>query len=170
MGVNDFLDIIFGPLLELPTLWAIIILSFLVSFIINLVYKYATDQNLMKQLKGEIKELQKEAKDLKDRPEEAMKVQKKMMETNMKYMSKSMKPTLITFIPIIIIFGWMSAIFAFNPITPGQDFTVSTFFSKDATGEIEIIPPEGVEVEVGVGAGAGILVSVEVATEAVGLA
>jgi len=95
----------------------------------------------------EIKELQKEAKELKDKPGEMMKANKKMMETNMKYMTHSLKPTLITFIPIILIFGWMSSNFAYEPIKPEQEFTIDAVFAKEATGKIKIYVPNEIEVQ-----------------------
>ncbi|MBD3304696.1 DUF106 domain-containing protein [Candidatus Woesearchaeota archaeon] len=150
MGFFSFLDpalnFIFGPLLSLPAFWAILIMSFLISLIIVLIYKFATNQNLMKQLKDEIKTLQKQAKELKHEPEKAMAVQKKAMQTNMKYMMQSMKATLLTFIPIIIIFGWLQGHFAFMPILPDQDFTMTLDFEDGAKGNVSVSVPEGIEV------------------------
>ena len=147
MVFENILNPIFFPLLSLPTLWAVIILSFLISLIITIIYKYTTDQNLMKQLKEEMKEFQKEVKELKKEPEKAMQVQKKAMQTNMKYMMQSMKSTLFTFIPIIIIFSWMTANLAYEPIMPGQDFTVSAMFAKGANGKISLSGPDGLKIE-----------------------
>lgn len=120
--INNVLDPVFYPLLKLGPLWAVLIISFVVSLLITIVYKYVTDQNLMKQLKDEMKELQKEMKELKNEPQKAMEVQKKAMDRNFKYMGHSLKPTLITFIPIIIIFGWLNAHMGYYPIMPGQEF------------------------------------------------
>ena len=105
MVFENLLNPVFNPLLNLPTLWAVVILSFLISVIITLVYKYTTNQDLMKQLKDEMKEFQKEIKELRKEPEKAMQVQKRAMQTNMKYMMHSMRSTLFSFIPIIIIFS-----------------------------------------------------------------
>lgn len=150
MGFFSFLDpvlnFVFSPLLNLSPLLGIMIMSFLISLIIVIIYKYATNQSLMKQLKDEIKELQKQAKELKEEPEKAMAVQKKAMQTNMKYMMQSMKATLITFIPIIIIFGWLQAHFAFVPIMPGQDFTMTVNFEDGVKGNVSVSVPEGIEV------------------------
>ena len=44
---------------------------------------------------------------LKDNPEKMTQVNKQLMEKNLTYMKHSMKPMLFTFIPIIVIFGWM---------------------------------------------------------------
>jgi len=146
MALNDILDPIFLPLLNLPTLWAIIILSFLISLIITVIYKYTTNQNLMKQLKDEMKAFQRQIKELKGEPERAMKVQKQSMQINMKYMMLSMKSTLYSFIPIILIFGWMNANFAFDPVMPGQEFTTKVLFEDNVNGEIELSVPQGIEV------------------------
>ena len=146
MGFVDILDPIFSPLLNLPTLWAVILLSFLISLIITVVYKYTTNQNLMKQLKDEMKEFQREIKELKKEPEKAMAIQKKSMQTNMKYMMQSMKSTLYSILPIILIFNWMSANFAYEPILPGQDFTTTVIFGENIDGVIELSVPQGIRV------------------------
>ncbi len=145
MAYFDFLNIVFAPLLRLPLLWAVIILSLIVSLIIILITKYTTDQALMKKIKEDIKEYQKQSKELKGNPAKAMEVQKKAMELNMKYMMKSLKPTIITFIPIILIFGWMSSSFSYESIKPQQEFSVTAFFEKNANGEAELDVSEGVD-------------------------
>ena len=144
MAYYDFLNIVFAPLLKLPLLWTVIILSLIVSIIIIIITKYTTDQALMKKLKDDLKEHQKQIKELKSEPAKAMEVQKKAMELNMKYMMHSLKPTLITFVPIILIFGWMSSTFAYEGIKPNQEFSVSAFFNKNTNGNAEIIIPEGI--------------------------
>ncbi|MDP3765078.1 MAG: EMC3/TMCO1 family protein [Nanoarchaeota archaeon] len=143
MAYSDFLNIIFSPLFKLPVLVAVIILSLFVSLIIILITKYTTNQSLMKKLKEEISGYQKQIKELKKEPAKAMEVQKKSMELNMKYMMHSLKPTIITFIPIILIFGWMSSNFAYESIKPQQEFSVTVFFEKNTKGDAELIVPEG---------------------------
>lgn len=144
MAYYDFLNIVFAPLLKLPVLWVVIILSFIISVIIIVITKYTTDQTLMKKLKDDIKQYQTQAKELKNEPAKAMEVQKKVMEVNMKYMMHSLKPTIITFIPIILLFGWMSSTFAYDSIKPQQEFTISANFDKNTNGNTEIIIPEGI--------------------------
>lgn len=132
------LDPIFNPLLKLDVAWVIAVISLVISLIVTLIYKFMTDQNLMKRLKDEMKALQNEMKELKAHPEKMMEVQKKAMQTNMQYMMQSMKSTLVTFIPIIIIFGWMNANIAYEPLLPGQEFTVSANFAGGTDGLISI--------------------------------
>ena len=107
MAFSDFLNPVLGPVMNLPNPWNLLLVSFILTGIITLLYKFLTDQKLMKELKDEMKGFQKEIKGLKDDPKKMMEVQKQAMEKNMKYMIQSLKPTLFTFIPIIFIFGWL---------------------------------------------------------------
>jgi uncharacterized membrane protein (DUF106 family) len=140
------LDPILGPLLRLEPIIAILIISVTISFVISIVYKKFTNQSLMRELKSEIKELQKQMKTLKDKPDEMMKVNKRAMEANMKYMSHSMRPTLITFIPIIIIFGWLNAHMAYYPLVENQQFTSTFVVEDDLSGTVRIDPPDAISI------------------------
>lgn len=142
MVFESILNPIFGPMLGLPPLLTMVIISLIISLIIVLVYKYLTNQKLMKEMKEKLKEYQKEMKGLRNNPKELMAVQKKAMELNMKYMTHSLKPTLITFLPIIIIYGWLSAHLAYYPIEAGQAFTTTVTFEEGIQGQIELITTE----------------------------
>lgn len=143
---DSFFDAIFGFMLAWPPLIAIAVLSFAISLLITLIYKWTTNQQEMKRLKDELKEHQKKMKTHKDNPEKMMAVQKQAMAVNMQYMGKSMKSTFITFIPIILIFGWMSANFAYEPLSPNQEFTLTALLQKETTGNVSVTVPEGMEV------------------------
>ena len=142
MGAMDFL---LGWLLNFSPFWAIVIISVIFSLITNLAYKFFTDQHVMKQLKTDLKKHQDEMNKTKDDPKKLMEIQKQAMEKNFEYMKHSMKPTLITFLPIILIFGWLTANLAYDPITPGSDFNTSIIFNEAATGNATIELPEGIE-------------------------
>lgn len=144
MVLNQFLDNILGFMLNWPPLTAILVLSAGISLLIVLVYKFMTDQKEMKQLKTQLKEYQKKMKTLRDKPEKLMKVQKEAMSINGKYMKKSMKPTLITFIPILILFSWMNAHFAYEPLLPGDPFELTAVMEDGVTGNVSITTPEGI--------------------------
>lgn len=142
--LNPILDGILLPVLKLGPLWFLVIISLIVSWLITLIYKYTTDQNLMKTLKEELKVLQKEMKELKDHPEKIKEVQSKFSQTNMKFMMESMKPTLYYMIPLIILFGWLGSHLAYEPILPGQEFSIEVLVD-DYGGNISINVPKGIE-------------------------
>lgn len=143
---ENLLHPVLYPFLRIGPFWGILILSFIISLLITIVYKYMTDQTMMKDLKMRQKDFQKKLKSLKGQPEKQMKVQKEAMDVNMKYMMQSFKPTIITFIPIILIFSWMNAHLAYEPILPGQEFNVTLFFKEGASGNVEVSVPDGIEI------------------------
>lgn len=135
-------------LLKISPFWSILIISFVLTLVITLVYKFTTDQKKMKKLKEDMKEYQKKIKTLsKENPQKAMAIQQEAMKHNMDYMKSSFKSTLYTFIPIIIIFGWLNAHMAYYPLQPNQPFSVTAYFapgyapiaSISSVPELEII-------------------------------
>ncbi|MBI2548911.1 DUF106 domain-containing protein [Candidatus Woesearchaeota archaeon] len=142
----SFLDPLFRPLLNLPPAVALILISFIIAMVISIAYKFMTDQKVMKELKDDIKALQQQMKDLKQHPQKMMNLQKKMMEKNLQYMTKSLKPTLITFIPIIIIFGWLNAHYAYEPLQPGKQFTTQVEANAGYGGSITLEVPQGLSI------------------------
>ncbi|MCK4589266.1 MAG: DUF106 domain-containing protein [Nanoarchaeota archaeon] len=142
---GSLLDPVLNPLLGLGPIWALLVISIIISLLVTLVYKFATNQEKMKELKLEMKASQKQMKELKNEPEKVMVMQKESMKKNMEYMKHSFKATLITLLPILIVFGWMQAHLAFMPIMPGDEFTITTSFIEDLEGEVEIVLPEQIE-------------------------
>ena len=103
--------------------------SFLVSLGTNLVYKYTTNQRKMKEMKAELKVLQAKLR----AGEDLAKVNKRMWEVNMEYMSESLRPTIFTLVPVLLVFVWLGSFLAYNPILPGQEFTITAFTAYNAT-------------------------------------
>ena len=99
----------------------------------------------MKRLKGEQKEFQQKMKEARSNPEQMKVIQKDAMKVNLNYMKQSFKPTLYTMIPIILIFGWMAAHLAFEPIYPGEQFSITASFKEGVLGVAELVGDSGVE-------------------------
>jgi uncharacterized membrane protein (DUF106 family) len=138
----NILDILLGPLMSLNPTLSLAILSLIISAIVTIAYKYLTDQTLMKQLKDDLKRLQKEMKENRSDTKRVLGLQKEAMEKNMTYMSHSLKPSLITLLPIIFIFGWMNANFAFHPLDANTDFTVNAFTKVDGPINMYSVPAD----------------------------
>jgi uncharacterized membrane protein (DUF106 family) len=143
--LNPFFDVVLGWLLIIPPFWAIAILSFAIALIIVIITKLTTDQDLMKHLKEESKVLQKQMKELKDHPDKMLVVQKQHMEMSMKMMRQSFRPMIFTLIPLLLIFGWMQARLAYEPIMPEQEFSVKIMLEKGLGNTIvNATTPEGI--------------------------
>lgn len=135
----SILDPLLRPLLSFNPFLAILLVSLVLSILITLIYKLATDQEVMKTLKQDIKAAQQEIKKFKKDPQKMLKIQEQAMQKNMKYMMHSMKPTLFTMIPIILIFGWLNANFSYEPIMPGDEFETILEFNNNVYGNVELI-------------------------------
>lgn len=120
---DSFFNLIFGWVINLGNPWNIILMSFILTFIITIMYKLLTDQILLKELKNQVKQHQKEMRNHRHDQQKMMEIQKKAMSLNLKYMKHSMKPMLFTFIPIILIFGWLRN----NPAIGEKDILVWGF-------------------------------------------
>jgi uncharacterized membrane protein (DUF106 family) len=130
-------------LLQSPLL-LIIGFSFLVTIISVLAYKFFTNQAEMKQLKEDMKAHQKEMKEHRHDQKKMMEIQKKSMEKNLRYMQHSFKPMIFTFLPIILLFGWLNANIAYEPLLPGQEFNVTVVSNSEYN--FSILPNETINV------------------------
>ncbi len=112
---DSLLNIILGWAFKFGNVIGVIIISFILTSLVTFVYKIFTDQEMLKNMKEQLKNYQKQMRELKSEPEKMMEIQKKSMELNMQYLKHTMKPTLFTFLPIIIIFGWLRTFFLNKP-------------------------------------------------------
>jgi uncharacterized membrane protein (DUF106 family) len=144
------LDTILNPILLPLMSWnpalGIILVSFVLSVLMTYIYKKVTNQDKMKELKEKQQEYQKKMKELRNNPEEMLKVQKESMSLSKDYMMHSLKPTLYTFLPLLLIFGWMAGHLVYEPIWPGDTYSITATFMEGIEGEIELIVDESTTV------------------------
>ncbi len=73
MVLDDFFNGIFGGLISYNPLYALLLISFLITLVITLVYKFFTNQKELKRVKEESKELRNRMKENKGNPEKRIK-------------------------------------------------------------------------------------------------
>lgn len=114
MVIDTVFNFLLGWTLKLGSpLVGVLIISFIITLLTTLVYKYFTDQNALKQIKEDNKKLQEEMKKYKDDPKKVMELQKEAFSKGfMEPMKHQLKPLLITFIPFLLIFSWMRKVYA----------------------------------------------------------
>lgn len=112
-----------------------LIMSIIVALITTIIYKYATDQKKLKGIKEDLKKLREKMKKHKDNPDKVMSINKEMMSLNFEMMKQSFRSMLFTFIPLILILSWMAGNLAFEPLRPGEDFSVTAFLSDSYPGD-----------------------------------
>jgi uncharacterized membrane protein (DUF106 family) len=125
--------------MNLPYFWIILIVSLLATLLTTIIYKYTTDQKRLKEIKKEMKELKiKLSKNKKDQ-KKVMSIQKEMLDHNMVMMKQSFKSMLYTFIPLILVFTWMAATMAFEPVQPNSNVTINAVISNSYPGELTAV-------------------------------
>ena len=135
----SFLDPVLGWSLMLPPFWGILAISVIITLIINIVYKYATDQKEMKRLKNQIDDFRLKMKESRSDPKKMLKLNNEAMGVNLEYMKRSLKPTLFTFIPIIFIFAWMNAHYTYSPLGAGDPLIIRAQMVDGFTGEAHLV-------------------------------
>lgn len=124
--VGLVLDPTAGTLLSWNLTLGMLAIVFLISLIITLFQKYATDQETLKELKKEQKKLSKETQKFKHDPAKMAEFQKELFPLMMKTMKLSMRPLIYTGIPIILFFRWF--LDYFNAIGNPQFFGFLSWF------------------------------------------
>lgn len=110
MVLNNFFNAIFGSLISYNPFIALLVISFILTLITTLAYKYLTDQNKIKALKDELKSIQEDMKKFKDDPKKLMELQKISFQKGFVDMMRyQMKPLIFTLVPVFIIFSWLRA-------------------------------------------------------------
>src|SRR3989344_2838149 len=115
-GVHSSLDPTLGILMNWNVTLGLIIITGVLTFLMTLLQKYATDQNLLKEIKDEQKIVQQEMKTYKEHPEKKMELSKKSMELMMKSMPITMRTVLYTMVPFILLIRWFGDYFIANPV------------------------------------------------------
>ena len=73
-----------GPFVNWNPALSLLIISFALTLVSTLIYKYTTDQETIKSFKERTKQLQQEMRSLKDNPAQMMEKNKELMEMNIK--------------------------------------------------------------------------------------
>jgi len=98
---------------------SIIIIGFIVSFLISLINYFVLDKEKVRDTKVKQKALQKQIKEHQKAGNHAkmMELNKEMMTLTMDMMRHSFKPMIITFIPIILLIGFIRDIYTETAIS-----------------------------------------------------
>ena len=115
MVFEKTLNFLFGWAINLGSPWNIIVISFILTLIVDLSMKFLSNQKAMKFLKEEAESIRKEITKFKHDPQKMMELQKKQVESSMKYMKHSLTPTAFTLLPLLVIFNWLR-----NTFPPGE--------------------------------------------------
>ena len=97
MVIAEIFDALFGWTLYFGELYGLIIISFILTLLSTLAYKFLTDQKALKALKEETKEINKKIRENKSNPEKLSQLQSQAMQKSFEQMKHSFRPILFTF-------------------------------------------------------------------------
>lgn len=128
-----------------PQAFLIILLATIgISLFSTLVYKFATNQKKMREIKERLKVLQKELREARGDQERMLKINSQIMKSHNEYSMQSMRSILFTFIPVMLVFIFLRAHVAYAPIHPGDTFTVLLDYRDQAAlGSTLVQVPNG---------------------------
>ncbi|MEK6951595.1 MAG: EMC3/TMCO1 family protein [Nanoarchaeota archaeon] len=118
--LSGFFDLIFGWAINLGAPYNLMIITFIITLFTTLIYKFTTNQERLKSIREEMKNIQNEIKGLKSSPEKMLEKQKQLSPLMMESYKHIFKPMLITFLPLILILGWLRETFTTN----GEDIKI----------------------------------------------
>ena len=100
-----------GALLNWDITLGMTIIVLIISVLMTLIQKYATDQKTIKEMKERQKALSEESKKFKEHPEKMMELQKESMKIAIPLMKLGMRPIVYTAVPLILFFRWFMDFF-----------------------------------------------------------
>ena len=109
--INSIFNFLFGWAVAISPLVGIIFISFVLSLLSSLSWKYLTDQVLLKEIREKTKNLHEQMKKNKDNPEKLKEINSKMAKENLEALKiqykQSIKPMIATLIPFAFAFIWI---------------------------------------------------------------
>ena len=110
--------------MEMLVVWLVLLASGL-SLFTQVVNKLTINEKQADKYRADIKKLQNELKGLDPKSDEFNKKQDEMLDKNMWIMKQQFKPMMFTFLPYIIVFYFLTPIFAYNTIAVGSMVNVN---------------------------------------------
>lgn len=111
MVVKEIFDFLFGWAVAISPLLGIIFISFILSLLSSIAWKYLTDQDLLKSIRENSSKLREEMKKHKDDPKKLSEINSKMGKESLETMKiqykQSIKPMIATLIPFALAFVWI---------------------------------------------------------------
>lgn len=93
------------------------------AFLVQLINKLTINEKYVDETKEKMNKMQKEIKGMDVKSKEFQANQEKIIDMNLGLMKQQMKPMIFTFIPYIVGFWILGAMFGFIPVAVGSDVT-----------------------------------------------
>jgi uncharacterized membrane protein (DUF106 family) len=140
-AIGNAVNSVLEPLLSLHPFWAITIVALALSILITVIYKYTTNQKELKNIRDETKTIQNEMKASRSDMQKMTELNQKLLKLTSQQMKHTLKSYIFTFLPVILIFGWLQGHMAYAQIMPGEQFTTTVLFKSTTAENITLSAP-----------------------------
>jgi len=148
---NTVFDFIFAPFSELNTAWGLLVISFLTSMLMLVIFKATSNQQSIKRAKNHVKGHFLAIRLYRDDIGLMFDTMKNILVSNGQYMKTSLRPMLFLIVPVVLVLIHVGARYENRPLSVGESTVVSAQLDKNASdafmNSVELIVPEGLSVE-----------------------
>lgn len=127
---SKFFDLVLYPFHKMSVWIGMLLISLLTGLLMLVIFRYASNQEGIKNTKDKIKAHLLEIRLFSDNLGVTMKAQGNILRANLKYMGYAFKPLLIMIIPLILILIQMNFWFGYNSLSPIEPFLVKIKLEK----------------------------------------
>jgi uncharacterized membrane protein (DUF106 family) len=153
--LRSLFDGILYPLRELPPIVGVILMSLVTAMGMLLVFRYASDQDKLAQVKNRIHACIFEIRLFNDDLGAIMRAQMEILRHNLTYLRLTIKPMLWMIVPIVLLIAQLQFHYGYRGLTPGDSAVVSVTFGEgpSITGNggdkpaTSLVAPSGLVVE-----------------------
>ena len=145
-------DIVISPLSGFPAIVGVAMLSLVTAIGMLLVFRYASNQKKMAEVKSRIHACVFEIRLFNDDLRAILRAQAEILRHNATYLSLTIKPMLVMIVPIVLLIAQMQFHYGYTGLEPGDDAVLTVFFNEDLGNgnekpKVHLEAPEGLAVE-----------------------
>lgn len=150
--LRTLFDIVTSPLQGFPAIVGVALLSLVTAVGMLLVFRYASNQEKMVEVKTRIHACVFEIRLFNDDLRAILRAQAEILRHNGTYIGLTIKPMLVMIVPIVLLIAQMQFHYGYSGLEPGEDAVLTVFFNEDMDGgsdkpEVHVEAPAGLAVE-----------------------
>ena len=148
--INVLFQLLFFPLRVFPEIWSLTIISVVTGIVMLIIFRYTSNQKVIRETKNKIKAHIFELVFYKDNFKIIAKAIGKIMRYNALYLKQTIIPLLFVFIPVILILIQLNFRYQYRAFRAGEQTLVKVKLHEDKSGEmskIKFLPSSYYKVE-----------------------
>jgi hypothetical protein len=130
--LNQFFDLLLGPLRSLEPLYGVLILSSLTSILMLLVFRTASNQKAIKKAKDQIQAHLLAVRLYQDQLGVVLRANLRILRGTLVYLRLSLKPLAVMFLPLLVLLVQLEMRLGRVPLEPQESFLLSARLAEPA--------------------------------------